>query len=366
MKAVVPDAQPRKGRGDNEVFGEGENRDLLPPGVKGCRLSMIEGKGEDSPMHWRHKDLLDLDTLTVAEIETILQTAGAMKEVLIRPLEKPPALRGKSVALMFYENSTRTRSSFENAAKILGAQVTNFAVAQSSVNKGESLLDTARTLQAMKIDLVVIRHAASGAAEFLAKHLEAGVINGGDGQHAHPTQALLDCFTLKEHLGGFRGKKIVIVGDILHSRVARSNVIALTKLGAEVMLAGPPTLLPAEMKALGVQTTYDLESALPGADAVMALRLQLERQRSGLLPSLREYSRLYMLTTERLARTGKKTFVLHPGPLNRGVEIASELADSACSLIEEQVTNGVAVRMALIYLMLGGAGYALDQECTPA
>ncbi|NLW57131.1 MAG: aspartate carbamoyltransferase catalytic subunit [Firmicutes bacterium] len=317
-------------------------------------------------MRWRHKDLLDLDNLTVAEIEAILQTASSMKEVLIHPLEKLPTLRGKSIALMFYENSTRTRSSFENAGKILGAQLTNFSVAQSSVHKGESLLDTAKTLQAMKIDLVVIRHSSSGAAEFLAKHLRAGVINGGDGQHAHPTQALLDCFTLTERLGGCRGKKIVIAGDILHSRVARSNALALTKLGAEVVLVGPPTLLPPEMKYLGVKTTYDLDSALPGADAVMALRLQLERQRSGLFPSLREYSRLYGLTRERLARTGKKTYVLHPGPLNRGVEIASDLADSACSLIEEQVTNGVAVRMAVIYLMLGGAGYALDQKCTPA
>ena len=263
-------------------------------------------------MRWGHKDLLDLDDLTVAEIETILQTAGAMKEGLIRPLEKLPTLRGKSIALMFYENSTRTRSSFENAGKMLGAQLTNFSVAQSSVHKGESLLDTAKTLQAMKIDLVVVRHSASGAAEFLAEHLRSGVINAGDGQHAHPTQALLDCFTLKERLGGFRGKKIVIVGDILHSRVARSNALVLTKLGAEVVLVGPPTLLPPEMNYLGVKTTYDLDRALPGTDAVMALRLQLERQRSGLFPSLREYSRLYGLTAERLA-DGEEDVCFAPG-----------------------------------------------------
>jgi len=255
---------------------------------------------------------------------------------------------------MFYENSTRTRTSFEIAGKILGADITNFSVAQSSVNKGESLLDTAKTLQAMNIDLVIIRHASSGASEFLAKQLRAGVINGGDGQHAHPTQALLDFFTMKERWGDFRGKKILIVGDILHSRVARSNALGLKKLGAEVVLIGPPTLLPPEMSYLGVRTSYNLDRELPGADAVMALRLQLERQQSGLFPSLREYNRLYGLTKERIAKTGKDTIVLHPGPLNRGVEISSDLADSVQSVIEEQVTNGVAVRMALIYLLMGG------------
>ncbi|NLY90016.1 MAG: aspartate carbamoyltransferase catalytic subunit [Firmicutes bacterium] len=305
-------------------------------------------------MEWRHRNLLDIQDLTAAEIEFVLQTALPMKDLLTRPLKKLPTLRGKSMALMFYENSTRTRTSFETAAKILGADVTIFSVAQSSVNKGESLYDTAKTLQAMKIDLVVIRHAGSGAAAFLAQQLKAGVINGGDGEHAHPTQALLDFFTLKEKLGGLAGKKIVIVGDILHSRVARSNVLGLKKLGAEVVLVGPPTLLPPEMGYLGVKTSYDLDRELPGADAVMALRLQLERQARGLFPSVREYHRLYGLTKERLGKTVKETIVLHPGPINRGVEIASDLADSACSVIEEQVTNGVAVRMALIYLMMGG------------
>ena len=312
-------------------------------------------------MEWRHRHLLDIDDLATAEIEFVLATARPMKELLRRPVKKEVALRGKSMALMFYENSTRTRTSFETAGKILGVDVTNFSVAQSSVNKGESLYDTAKTLQAMEIDLVVIRHASSGAAAFLARELKAAVINGGDGEHAHPTQALLDFFTLKEKLGSLAGRKIVIVGDILHSRVARSNVLGLKKLGAEVVLVGPPTLLPPELGYLGVKMSYDLDRELPGADAVMALRLQLERQARGLFPSVREYHRLYGLTKERLTKTGKETIILHPGPINRGVEIASNLADSASSVIEEQVTNGVAVRMALLYLMLGGGkSLALD------
>ncbi|NBJ15444.1 MAG: aspartate carbamoyltransferase catalytic subunit [Dehalobacter sp. 4CP] len=311
-------------------------------------------------MKWKHKDLLDLDKLTAEEIKHILKTAAPMKEILARPNKKLPTLRGKSVVMLFYENSTRTRTSFETAAKILGADTSNIAVAQSSVSKGETLLDTAKTLQAMKVDLVVIRHGSSGAAEFLADELSAGVINGGDGQHAHPTQALLDFFTMQERLGELQGKKIVIVGDVLHSRVVRSNVLGLKKLGAEVVLVGPPTLLPQEMNYLGVKTSYDLDKELPGADAVMALRLQLERQQSGLFPSIREYSRLYGLSQERLKQTGKDTIIMHPGPMNRGVEITSDLADSVQSVIEEQVTNGVAVRMALIYLLIGGTGSVVD------
>lgn len=311
-------------------------------------------------MNWKHKDLLDLDKLTAEEIKHILKTAAPMKEILARPNKKLPTLRGKSVVMLFYENSTRTRTSFETAAKILGADTSNIAVAQSSVSKGETLLDTAKTLQAMKVDLVVIRHGSSGAAEFLADELSAGVINGGDGQHAHPTQALLDFFTMQERLGELQGKKIVIVGDVLHSRVVRSNVLGLKKLGAEVVLVGPPTLLPPEMNYLGVKTSYDLDKELPGADAVMALRLQLERQQSGLFPSIREYSRLYGLSQERLKQTGKDTIIMHPGPMNRGVEITSDLADSVQSVIEEQVTNGVAVRMALIYLLIGGTGSVVD------
>jgi len=305
-------------------------------------------------MIWKRKHILDIEGLSTEEISHILKTAKPMKEVLLRPLKKLPTLRGKSVLHLFYEASTRTRVSFETAGKILGADTASIAVAQSSVSKGESLLDTAKTIAAMRIDLIVIRHASAGAAAFLAEHLQTGIINAGDGQHAHPTQALLDIFTLREELGDLAGKKIVIVGDILHSRVARSNVWGLTKMGAEVTLVGPPTLLPPEMQVLGVKMSYNLDAELPGADAVMALRLQLERQQSGLFPSLREYRRLYGLSGPRLEKTGKKTLVLHPGPINRGVEISSELADSLNAKIEEQVTNGVAVRMALIYLLAGG------------
>ncbi|CAA7602849.1 aspartate carbamoyltransferase [Acididesulfobacillus acetoxydans] len=300
------------------------------------------------------KDLLGLEGLSPDEIRHILQTAKPMKEVLLRPVKKLPTLRGKAVYTLFYEASTRTKTSFEMAAKVLGADAVNIGVSQSSVNKGESLLDTAKTLQAMQTDLIIIRHAASGAAGFLARHLEAGVINAGDGQHEHPTQALLDLFTMQEKLGDLRGKKVIIVGDVLHSRVARSNVWGLTKLGAEVVLAGPPTLLPPELSVLGVKLSYDLDRELPGADVVMALRLQLERQQAGLFPSLREYSRSYGLDRARLRATGKETLILHPGPMNRGVEIASDLADGPQGMVEEQVTNGVAVRMAVIYLLMGG------------
>ncbi|MDR3288630.1 MAG: aspartate carbamoyltransferase catalytic subunit [Peptococcaceae bacterium] len=305
-------------------------------------------------MKWNRKDLLGLREVSAAEIRHILKTAKPMKEILFRSVKKLPTLRGKSVVTLFFENSTRTRVSFEIAGKVLGADTSSVAVAQSSVAKGESLLDTAKTIQAMQPDVVIMRHSSSGAAEYLANLLKVSVINAGDGQQEHPTQALLDIFTMQERLGDVAGRKVVIVGDILHSRVARSNAYGLLKLGAEVTFVGPPTLLPPEMKALGVRVTHDLESALPGADAVMALRLQLERQQRGLLPTLREYSKLYGLNLKRLALTGKDTLVLHPGPMNRGVEIDSALADSTYSVIEEQVTNGVAVRMALIYLLAGG------------
>ncbi|MHB8124283.1 MAG: aspartate carbamoyltransferase catalytic subunit [Desulfitobacteriaceae bacterium] len=305
-------------------------------------------------MIWHRKNLLDMESLSKEEISHILRTAKPMKEVLLRPIKKLPTLRGKSVMHLFYEASTRTRTSFETAGKVLGADTASIAVAQSSISKGESLLDTAKTLEAMRVDLVVIRHAASGAAAFLTEHIQAGIINAGDGQHEHPTQALLDMYTLQEELGDLAGKKVVIVGDVLHSRVARSNAWGLTKMGAEVTLVGPPTLLPSEMKTLGVKLSYNLDAELSGADVVMALRLQLERQQSGLFPSLREYSQLYGLSSQRLEKTGKKTIVLHPGPMNRGVEISSELANSQQAKIEEQVTNGVAVRMALIYLLVGG------------
>lgn len=305
-------------------------------------------------MKWNRKDVLQLEDLSREEIELILHTAKPMKEILLRPIKKLPTFRGKSVINLFYENSTRTKTSFETAAKVLGADTSSLAVAQSSVNKGETLYDTARTLQAMQPDIVVIRHASSGAAQFLSKILKAGVINAGDGQHEHPSQALLDLFTMKEHMESLEGKKILIVGDVLHSRVARSNVWSLTKLGAEVVLIGPPTLLPPEMKTLGVKMNYNLDEELPGADVVMTLRLQLERQQAGLFPSLREYSQVYGMNRERLEKTGKNTIILHPGPMNRGVEISSEVANSPNAVIEEQVTNGVAIRMALMYLLMGG------------
>ena len=306
-------------------------------------------------MKWQRKDILGLEDMSVEDIRHILHTAKVMKEILMRPIKKLPTLKGKSVVNVFYEASTRTRTSFEMAAKVLGADTTSIAIAQSSVSKGESLYDTAKTIQAMRADLVILRHPSSGSAQFLADILDPGVINAGDGQHEHPTQALLDIFTMEEKLGSLEGKKIVIVGDILHSRVARSNAWGLQKLGVDVTLVGPPTLLPDEMDGLGVKTTYDLNSALPGADIVMALRLQLERQKSGLFPSLREYSQLYGLTTDRLKKTGKESIVLHPGPMNRGVEISDDVADGVQALIEKQVTNGVAIRMALIYLLIGGS-----------
>jgi len=305
-------------------------------------------------MAWSRKDILHIEDLDLQEIQLILNTAKPMKEILFRAVKKLPTCRGKSVYNLFFESSTRTRTSFETAAKILGADTTSLAVAQSSLNKGESLLDTVRTLQAMKPDVVVIRHASSGAAHFLAKELKASVINAGDGQHEHPSQCLLDLYTMQEHLGSLEGRKILIVGDILHSRVARSNVWALKKLGAEVVLVGPPTLLPPEIKAWGVKTSYNLEEELPGADIIMALRLQLERQQAGLLPSLREYSQLYGITAARVQMTGKETLIMHPGPVNRGVEIESSVVNSVQSVIEEQVTNGVAVRMAMIFLLMGG------------
>ena len=307
-------------------------------------------------MKWQRKDILSIEDMSGEEIRHILHTAKVMKEILMRPIKKLPTLKGKSVVNLFYEASTRTRTSFEMAGKVLGADTTSIAVAQSSVSKGESLFDTAKTIQAMRADLVIIRHPSSGSADFLADILKAGVINAGDGQHEHPTQALLDMFTMQERLGELEGKKVVIVGDVLHSRVARSNAWCLQKMGVDVTFVGPPTLVPPEMAGLGgVKLTHDLDSALPGADIVMALRLQLERQKSGLLPSLREYSHLYGLTVDRLKKTGKQTVVLHPGPMNRGVEISDDVADGVDALIERQVTNGVAIRMALIYLLIGGS-----------
>jgi len=310
-------------------------------------------------MTWQRRHVLATDDWSRAEIEEVLDSTGAMLEVLSRPIRRAPALRGKTVILFFAEASTRTRVSFELAAKALSADVVNIGASGSSVEKGESLLDTVRTLGALGGDIVVMRHSASGAPYFIAARSDAAVINAGDGWHAHPTQGLLDAYTLRTALGTLEGKRIVIVGDILHSRVARSDIDALVPLGAHITLSGPATLIPSAWRCgmLPDGTDYepDIDRALAGADGVIALRLQKERQTAGLLPSLREYARVWGLSEERVTLMRPEAPVLHPGPMNEGVEIAASVAHGARSLIERQVTNGVAVRMALLYL-LGGTG----------
>ncbi len=313
---------------------------------------------------WRRRHVLDLDDFTVAEITRVMETTDEMREVLSREVPRVPALRGTTIATLFYESSTRTRASFELAGKALGADVINVSASGSSIEKGESLIDTVRTLQAIGVDILVMRHGSSGAPYLAARHLEAAVINGGDGWHAHPTQALLDLYTMRRHFGDIRGRRVAIVGDITHSRVARSNLWGLMALGARVVVCGPPTLIPAELgnaapegNELGlppVEVEHDLRRALTGADVVMTLRLQKERMQTGLIPSLREYSRLYEITSERLAWARPNALLMHPGPMNEGVEIAPDVAYGLQSRIEEQVTNGVAVRMALLYLIRGG------------
>lgn len=301
----------------------------------------------------QRKHVIDLDDFSAAEIGEILETTESMKEVLSREIKQVPTLRGKTVVNMFFEDSTRTRISFELAARALSANVVAFSARGSSVEKGESLIDTVRTLQALGADIVVIRHSQSGAPYLVAQTFRGAVINAGDGRHAHPTQALLDLFTIKERHGQLRDVKVVIVGDIVHSRVARSNLWGLTKLGAHVTLCAPPTLIgPAHYWRAtwpDVTISHDFDKALEGADVVMALRIQKERQQAGLLPSLREYSRAFAITPERLERLGPQTLIMHPGPMNEGVEIWPEAATAPNSMIEEQVTNGVAVRMALLY-----------------
>jgi aspartate carbamoyltransferase catalytic subunit len=303
----------------------------------------------------KHKDLVSIASLSVDEIRLILETADSFKEVSGREIKKVPALRGKTVVNFFFEPSTRTRTSFELAAKRLSADVINFSPSSSSVVKGETLLDTARNIEAMQADIIVLRHQDAGAAETLARGVKSSVINAGDGWHEHPTQALLDLFTLREKKREFQGLRVAIVGDVAHSRVARSNLFALTKLGAEVRLIGPPTMLPAFVDRLGARVCYSMEEGLPGADVVMMLRLQLERQGRTLFPTIREYSRLYGLTAERLRLAEPGALVMHPGPINRGVEVAPEVADSFSSVILDQVANGVAVRMAVLYLLSGTA-----------
>ena len=320
-------------------------------------------------MAWRHRHLLDVDTLSAEETELVMRTTEAMKEVLARPIPRVPALRGTNVTILFYEASTRTRVSFEVAAKALSADVVNIATATSSVVKGESFLDTIRTLESLGANMLVLRHSLSGAPYLAAEHFGGSVINGGDGWHAHPTQALLDLFTIREHLPGrsVAGRKVVILGDILHSRVARSNIWSLTAAGADLWLCAPATLLRgfdawaaagtsgagSGAPRAGFHVTSDVDAALRGADVVMALRLQQERMASGLLPSLREYTARFGLTRERLALANAGALVMHPGPINEGVEIAPDVAEGMQSVIAEQVANGVAVRMARLHLLAG-------------
>ena len=302
-------------------------------------------------MALNRKDLLGLRGMTRAELEEILSTAEDMKSILLSDTKKASYLQGKSVVMLFYENSTRTRFSFEFAAKYLGAHTASVAVSSSSVAKGESLIDTGKTLQSMGVDVIVLRHPMSGAPHLLAKHVSASVINAGDGINEHPTQALLDMFTIRQKKGTLEGLKVAIIGDILHSRVARSNVWGLTTMGAEVRVAGPTTLMPPDIEKMGAKVFYRVEEAIKGADVVMGLRLQRERQQKGLLPSLREYTHLFGITQERMRLAKADALIMHPGPVNRGVEISSDLVDGEHSVINEQVTNGVAIRMALLYLL---------------
>jgi len=303
---------------------------------------------------WKRKHLVGLDELSGEEITYILDTAESFREVSTRSIKKVPALRGKVVGLLFFEDSTRTRMSFELAASRLSADTVLLTSKGSSVTKGETTLDTVRNVEAMGVDIFVIRHSQSGAPHMLAKQVSASIVNAGDGSHEHPTQALLDIFTIRQRLGGLSGLRVAIVGDIAHSRVARSNIIGLRKLGAEVVVVGPPTLVPAAITAMGCEISHSLDDVLAEVDVINMLRIQFERFGSGLFPSVREYSRLYGLNTERMARCRKDVLIMHPGPMNRGVEITSEVADGPNNCILQQVTNGLATRMAVLYLVSQG------------
>ena len=307
-------------------------------------------------MSWNRKHLLDIQSLTAEEITTVLDTAQAFKAVGERAIKKVPALRGKTVILLFIEPSTRTRISFELSAQRLTADIINFTAEASSLKKGETLKDTARNLEALNADIIIIRHSATGAPHFLARFLKASVINAGDGAHEHPTQALLDLFTIREKKGRIAGLKVTILGDILYSRVARSNIWALTKLGAHVTLCGPSTLVPRDFERIGCRVTHDVNEAIADADIINLLRIQHERQRKTMFPSIGEYASLYGLNKARLALTKPDALIMHPGPINRGVEIDSDVADGERSVILEQVTNGLAVRMAALFLVNGGKG----------
>jgi len=305
----------------------------------------------DNNMVWTRKDLLGLEELNKEEIELILETAESFKEVSTRDIKKVPALRGKTVVNLFYEPSTRTRVSFEVAAKRLSADVINIATETSSVKKGETLIDTGRNIEALKADIIVVRHNASGAAAMLARNVSISVVNAGDGWHEHPTQALLDMFTLKEKLGRIAGLKVSVVGDIAHSRVARSNIWGLTKLGAKVTVCAPKILMPPGIEEIGAEITYDIDKALKDADAINVLRMQFERDEQNAFPKQLEYFKNFGITAERLKKAKKNIIVMHPGPINRGIEISSEVADGPWSVILEQVTNGIAVRMAVLFLV---------------
>jgi aspartate carbamoyltransferase catalytic subunit len=306
-------------------------------------------------MRLSSKDVLGLEEMPVEDMRLVLDTAVSMKEILSRDIKKVPTLRGKSVLTLFYEPSTRTRTSFELAGKYMSADTVNIATTTSAVVKGETLKDTARTVRAMGVDMVIMRHPVSGSCHFLSGILDCSVVNAGDGTHEHPSQGLLDMFTIEQRKGRLAGLKVAIIGDILHSRVARSNIWGLVKMGAEVHVAGPPTLIPPEIEKVGVKAHSRVEDAIRGADVVNVLRLQLERQQKGLFPTIREYSRIFGVNRDRLALAKEDVLLMHPGPMNRGVEIASDVADGSHSAIEEQVANGVAVRMALLYHLFGGA-----------
>jgi len=304
---------------------------------------------------WRRKDLLGLDELSAEEITYVLDAAESFREVSTRSIKKVPALRGKVVALMFFEDSTRTRMSFELAASRLSADTLLFSSKGSSVAKGETTLDTVRNVEAMGVDIFVVRHPQPGAPHMLARHVKSSIVNAGDGRHEHPTQALLDIFTIRQRLRRIEGLKVAIVGDIAHSRVARSNIIGLRKLGAEVVLVGPPTLVPSAIEAMGCNISHNLDEVLGEVDVINMLRIQFERFGSNLFPSVREYSRLYGMNTDRLKRCRKNVLIMHPGPINRGMELTSEVADGPNSCILQQVTNGLAIRMAVLYLVSQGS-----------
>ena len=309
----------------------------------------------DRPMRFAKKDILDMESLSVEEIQTVLHTAESVKEISTRAIKKVPTLRGKTIIHFFYEPSTRTRTSFEIAAKRLSADTVSISASSSSIAKGETLVDTARNLEAMNPDVMVVRHHAAGAPHMLARLMRASVINAGDGMHAHPTQTLLDMMTIREKKGRIAGLTIAIIGDVAHSRVARSNIVGFIKMGAKVVLAGPPTMIPMGVETLGALVRYHVQEAIKDADVIMVLRIQKERQQVSLFPSEREYARCYGLTVEKLAGAKEDVLIMHPGPINRGVEIAPEVADGPYSVILEQVANGLAIRMALLYLLLGGS-----------